>query len=266
MLDRYNRNINYLRISVTDRCNLRCVYCMPKEGVTWVPHGEILSYNEIVEVVKTAVPMGIDKVRLTGGEPLVRKGIVHLVEQIAAVEGIRDFGMTTNGILLDRFAIPLKQAGLHRVNVSLDTLDPGEYRSITRNGDIRDVLRGIKAAQDAGFTTIKINCVIHESPDEKNARQVSHFCAENGLEVRFILQMDLEDGHFHKVIGGSGGECAECNRLRLTSTGKIVPCLFSDLSFSIREYGIRGALELAVANKPASGSCSHTNTFNTLGG
>ena len=266
MLDHYNRNINYLRISVTDRCNLRCVYCMPREGVEWVPHSEVLSYNEIVEVVKTAVPLGIDKVRLTGGEPLVRKGIIYLVEEIAGIDGIRDFGMTTNGILLDRFALPLKQAGLHRVNISLDTLDPDEYRSITRNGNLHDVLHGIKAAQDAGFNSIKINCVIKESPDEKNARQVAHFCQENNLEVRFILQMDLEDGHFHKVIGGSGGDCSECNRLRLTSTGDIIPCLFSDLAFNIKKHGISEALELAVSQKPESGSCSHINTFHSLGG
>jgi len=266
MLDRYNRNINYLRISVTDRCNLRCVYCMPREGVDWVPHSEILSYDEIIEVVKTAVSMGVNKVRLTGGEPLVRKGIIYLVERIARIDGVNDFGMTTNGILLDQFALPLREAGLHRLNISLDTMDPDEFRSITRNGNLRDVLHGIKAALDAGFNSIKINCVIKESPEEENARQVARFCHENNLEVRFILQMNLEDGHFHKVIGGSGGDCTGCNRLRLTSTGNIIPCLFSDLSFNIKEYGIKEALELAVSNKPASGSCSHVNTFNTLGG
>jgi len=239
---------------------------MPREGVDWVPHSEILSYDEIIEVVKTAVSMGVNKVRLTGGEPLVRKGIIYLVERIARIDGVNDFGMTTNGILLDQFALPLREAGLHRLNISLDTMDPDEFRSITRNGNLRDVLHGIKAALDAGFNSIKINCVIKESPEEENARQVARFCHENNLEVRFILQMNLEDGHFHKVIGGSGGDCTGCNRLRLTSTGNIIPCLFSDLSFNIKEYGIKEALELAVSNKPASGSCSHVNTFNTLGG
>jgi len=129
MFDRYNRNINYLRISVTDRCNLRCTYCMPAEGVPMLSHKDILSFDEIIEVVKLAVAGGVDKIRITGGEPLVRKGILELVTLIAQIPGIRDLGMTTNGILLDRFAGPLKIVGLHRINVSLDTTDPKTYSS-----------------------------------------------------------------------------------------------------------------------------------------
>ena len=127
MLDRFKRNINYLRISVTDRCNLRCIYCMPKNGVRLIKHEDILSFEEIFEVAKKAVEMGVDKVRLTGGEPLVRRDIVTLVSMLSRIEGIRDLAMTTNGTLLDRFAGPLADAGLHRVNISLDTLDSERY-------------------------------------------------------------------------------------------------------------------------------------------
>ena len=148
MLDRFNRNINYLRISVTDRCNLRCTYCMPECGVDLISHEEILTFEEITEIVRMGVKLGIDKVRITGGEPLVRRGVVDLVKMIAEIPGIDDFAMTTNGALLDQFAEPLKNAGLHRVNVSLDTLNPDRYKEITRVGDIKNVLVGIKAAKE----------------------------------------------------------------------------------------------------------------------
>ncbi|MDD5694804.1 MAG: radical SAM protein, partial [Bacteroidales bacterium] len=146
MYDRFNRPIQYLRISVTDRCNLRCVYCMPEEGVVPLKHSDILSYEEILEVVGVAIESGIQKIRITGGEPLVRKGVVSLVSRVSSLKGIRDLSMTTNGILLEEFARPLKDAGLHRINISLDTLDPDRYRQLTRGGDITRVLKGIMAA------------------------------------------------------------------------------------------------------------------------
>jgi GTP 3',8-cyclase len=266
MFDRFERNINYLRISVTDRCNLRCTYCMPAEGVLPMRHEEILRYDEIIEVVKVAVDFGINKVRITGGEPLVRKGVVSLVEMIAAIPEINDLSMTTNGMLLDQYANDLKKAGLQRINISLDTLDPVRYHSITRIGDITRVVSGIEAAALAGLDPIKINCVIHSSPDEPDAKLVGEFGKRNGLEVRYIHEMDLDNGYFRGVIGGDGGNCASCNRLRLTSNGMIKPCLFSNAGFSVRALGPAKALALALSNKPECGSFNTTGEFYNLGG
>lgn len=140
MIDCKGRVINYLRISVTDRCNLRCKYCMPAEGVTLVNHSKILSFDKIAEFAKEAVSMGIDKIRITGGEPLVRKGITELISMISSIEGVKDLSMTSNGILLSEFAHDLKKAGLMRVNISLDATDPVRYREITRGGDVRKCL------------------------------------------------------------------------------------------------------------------------------
>jgi GTP 3',8-cyclase len=266
MFDKFNRQINYLRISVTDRCNLRCRYCMPDEGIQLLKHKEILTFDEIVEVVKEAVNLGIDKIRLTGGEPLVRKNIVELVGMIAKIEGIKDFGMTTNGLLLEEFARPLAIAGLSRVNISIDTIDAVKYRQITRFGDFYKLQKGIEAAKKAGLKPIKINCVILNSHLEKDAQSVTDFCRENNLDIRYIREMDLEKGTFWKVQGGKGGDCTICNRLRITSNGKIKPCLFSDLEYDIRELGIKKAFELALENKPESGSCNFKNKFSNIGG
>ncbi len=266
MLDRYNRKINYLRVSVTDRCNLRCTYCMPESGIKLMTHKDILSFDEITEVVKAAVDLGIDKVRITGGEPLVRKGISELVKMIADIPGIKDLGMTTNGIMLTKYATDLKEAGLHRVNISLDTVDPEKYKAVTRVGSLQDALKGIDAALVAGLTPVKLNCVIKESPMEPEALKVKAFADEKGLEVRFIPEMDLHQGTFGEVIGGSGGHCASCNRLRLTSDGLIKPCLFSDEAFSVREMGAKQALLMAVQNKPKCGSSSQKSAFYNIGG
>jgi len=266
MYDRFNRPITYLRVSVTDRCNLRCTYCMPAEGVKLLNHKDILSFEEILEVIREAVSLGITKVRITGGEPLVRKGIIPFVEKVAAVEGIADFGLTTNGIFLPEYAAALAGAGLHRINISLDTLDPEKYRKITRGGDIAKVFAGIEAARSAGLTPVKINCVVRKSSDEPDAVAVRAFCAERGLEARFIHEMSLTDGCFTIVENGHGGDCQNCNRLRLTANGIIRPCLFNDIQFSTRELGIREALEKAVGLKPEQGSVSSNGTFNHIGG
>jgi GTP 3',8-cyclase len=266
MLDPFNRRINYLRISVTDRCNLRCRYCMPEEGVNMVAHKEILSFEEIREVVSVAVPLGINKVRLTGGEPLVRKDIVRLVHMIAQVEGVEDLAITTNGLLLSRYARPLAEAGLKRVNISLDTMNPEKFSHITRGGDFAKVLQGIDSARKAGLDPIKINCVVNGSAQEPNAQAVKDFCETNGLSIRFIHQMDLTTGHFSVVDGGTGGDCATCNRLRLTPTGKIKPCLFSDLEYDIRQLGIREAIEAALFGKPLKGTVNLNNCFHNIGG
>jgi len=266
MFDCYNRNINYLRISITDRCNLRCHYCMPEEGIPLMNHDGIMQYEEIAEVVKVAVSLGINKVRITGGEPLVRRGVEILVGMIAAIPGIRDFGLTTNGILLEHSASKLKEAGLHRINVSLDAINPDRYHELTRGGDVQKVFRGIDAAVRAGLTPVKINCVIRSSSDETDASEVRAFCLEHGLEVRFIRQMSLEDGCFTRVEGGDGGDCSRCSRLRLTANGKIKPCLFNNLEFNIRDLGIREAMLQAINQKPEIGSVNTLNAFNNIGG
>ncbi|MCX6287706.1 MAG: radical SAM protein [Bacteroidetes bacterium] len=266
MFDRFNRRINYLRVSVTDRCNLRCTYCMPAGGIRMLSHKDILTYEEILEVIRLAVAMGIDKVRITGGEPLVRKGIVSFIGQVAGIPGIKDFGLTTNGILLGEFAQPLAKAGLHRINISLDTMDPGRFREITRGGDLSQVLLGIEAAHKAGLDPIKINCVIQNSSDEPDANAVRDFCQATGLDVRFIHQMNLGEGCFTIVENGHGGDCMRCNRLRLTANGRIRPCLFSDLEFDIRRMGIKAAIEAATGLKPERGTTNSSDFFHNIGG
>lgn len=266
MLGSYKRNISYLRISVTDRCNLRCVYCMPPEGVKLLSHNDILSFDEIVEIVKTAVSFGITKVRITGGEPLVRKGIVDLVKQIAAIEGIVDLAMTTNGILLEKFAMDLKNAGLMRINVSLDTLDPDEYSKITRGGNISDVFKGLEAARNAKLDPIKLNAVVFDPNEIDKKNKLKEFANNNGYQIRFISQMDLRRGNFSVVEGGSGGDCASCNRLRLTADGFIKPCLFSDIAFSVRNLGAEKAILSAISNKPEKGIVCFNNNFYNIGG
>lgn len=266
MLDSFERNINYLRISVTDRCNLRCRYCMPEDGVRLLRHDDILTYDEIAGLTRVAVAGGINKVRITGGEPLVRKGVTALVAMIADIQGINDLSMTTNGVLLAEYATGLASAGLMRVNVSLDTIDPARYSYVTRGGDINDVFRGIAAAQEAGLRPVKINCVIKSTPDEADARDVAAYCISEGLEVRFIRQMELASGTFSVVHGGSGGNCSRCNRLRLTPDGIVRPCLFSDRGYSVRELGATEALRKAVENKPERGTVNHINCFYNIGG
>ena len=265
MFDSFDRRIDYLRVSVTDKCNLRCVYCMPEEGVPALRHEDVLSFEEIRDVVQTAVAMGVTKVRVTGGEPLVRRDVVTLVGLLAGIDGIRDYAMSTNGILLADHAQRLAEAGLRRVNVSLDAVDPERYAAITRGGDVRRVLAGIDAALAAGLRPVKINCVVRGSPDEADAQAVTKYAAPLGLEVRYIRRMNLSAGDFSVVIGGAGGDCPRCNRLRLTCDGTVRPCLFSDLGFSVRELGAREAIERAVAAKPASGRTSRQH-FHAIGG
>ncbi len=266
MLDKFNRRINYLRVSVTDRCNLRCVYCMPEHGIKLIDHSKILSFEEITNIVKIAVNLGIDKVRITGGEPLVRKGIVNLVYMIAKIKGINVFAMTSNGTFLDKFAQPLADAGLNRVNISLDTTDPKKYNEITRLGDITRAFKGIEAAKKAKLLPVKINCVVKKSHKEVDAQLVAKFCKENDLELRFIRQMNLETGEFWKVENGTGGDCKHCNRIRLTANGMIKPCLFNDIAFDVRKLGAEKAIKKAVMKKPEYGTISNKNTFYNIGG
>ncbi len=266
MIDSFGRPINYLRVSVTDRCNLRCRYCMPPGAVELFRRRDILSFEEIVEVVRAGASEGITKVRLTGGEPLVRRDIEKLVAAIVEVPGLDGLSMTTNGTLLARHARSLAKAGLVRVNVSLDSTDPKRYRWLTRGGDVQSAFEGIDAALEAGLTPVKLNCVIRESACEPDAQGVMDFANGKGLEVRFIRRMDLASGRFAIVTGGSGGDCRRCNRLRLSSDGMIRPCLFSDVSFSVRALGPTEALRRAVVAKPESGGpCKH-NWMYAIGG
>ena len=266
MFDRYNRQINYLRISVTDRCNLRCSYCMPVEGIKLLPGEEILSFEEIAVVVKAAAGLGIEKFRLTGGEPLVREGISSLVAMLAAIPGVKELVMSTNGILLRRYAADLRKAGLQRVNVSLDTVDPGHYHELTRGGNLDAVLEGIDAAIENGLLPVKINCVVLESSEEPNAREVKKFCDSRGLGLRYIHMMSLPGGVFSEVEGGNGGVCGSCNRLRLTSNGMVKPCLFDEQEFPVRILGAEQALRAAIQDKPARGGKNRFGTFYGIGG
>jgi cyclic pyranopterin phosphate synthase len=192
LVDRFGRVHTYLRVSVTDRCNLRCTYCMPSEGLEWLPREDVLTYEEIARLVRALVPAGLRKVRLTGGEPTVRKDLPALVAALATT-GLDDLAMTTNGLLLDVLAAPLAAAGLRRVNVSLDDTDPAAFAATTRGGDVARVLRGIEAARAAGLTPVKLNAVLVAGVnDGAPLRLVRHFAHAPDVELRFIETMPFE--------------------------------------------------------------------------
>lgn len=187
-LDRFGRNIHYLRISLTDHCNLRCVYCMP-EDMTFRPNAELLQDGELLRLVNVFARLGFDKLRLTGGEPTVRSNVVDLVRQMAAVPGIQSLSMTTNGVLLEKLARPLKEAGLQRVNVSLDTVDPERFKRITRWGKLEQVWAGIQAAEAAGLTPVKINAVVVRGFNDGDVAGLARLTLEHDWQVRFIEMM-----------------------------------------------------------------------------
>jgi cyclic pyranopterin phosphate synthase len=239
---------------------------MPAEGVKQLKHEDILSFDEITDIVKQGVKYGINKVRITGGEPLVRRGIVNLIEMIWKIEGVKDLSMTTNAILLDAYAEDLKKAGLQRLNISLDTMNAEKFKEVSRGGDINQVFKGIAAAKKAGLSPIKINCVVWKSSEEEDAQEVAKYCKENKLQVRFIHQMNLSTGEFSVVEGGDGGNCSQCNRLRLTANGDFKPCLFSDLAYNVRKLGVEEAFNLAIGNKPKTGTYNKSGDFFNIGG
>lgn len=191
LVDSFGRSITYLRISLTDRCNLRCIYCMPPDGLDWTPQSEVLSDDEIILVIQAAAALGMKKVRLTGGEPLVRPGIVDLIQRIASISGIEDIGLTTNGILLEKLAGRLFQAGLKRVNISLDTLKPERFRKITRFGGFDRVWHGILAAEKAGLSPIKINAVIIRGINDDELMDLASLCLSHPWHIRFIELMPI---------------------------------------------------------------------------
>lgn len=305
MQDTYQREINYLRVSVTDRCNLRCVYCVPPEGVQSAPHEEILRLEEIETVVRAAARVGVKKIRLTGGEPLVRKGLEDLVRRISNIPGIDDITLTTNGLLLPLRVHALKEAGVKRVNISLDTLKAGRYREITRGGDLGGAWAGIQAALEAGLHPVKLNTVVIRGFNDDEVTAMARLTLERPLHVRFIELMPIGSssgwaaGRFvpageimaainaglgrllpaKQPAGGGPAKyyrlkdapgtigfitsmsehfCHKCNRLRLTASGGLRPCLYDgreiDLKTPLREgAGIReiaGLIMEAVALKP----------------
>ena len=191
MKDPFGREITYLRLSVTDLCNLRCRYCMPSEGVGKRAHGEMLTEEEMIRAVKTAAGLGIRKLRITGGEPLVKKNILSICQKCAAVPGIREVCLTTNGILLPEFAVPLREAGVERLNISLDTMDPEKYAYITRGGRLEEALAGIEAALQAGFRRIKINTVLIGGFNDGEIRRLAELTETIPVDVRFIELMPM---------------------------------------------------------------------------
>ena len=193
IIDSCHRPIKYLRISVTDRCNFRCIYCLPPEGVSQLPRENILSYEEIIAVASASAELGITKIRLTGGEPLVRTNLEELVARLAKIPGIDDISLTTNGMLLSKHAESLKKAGLKRVNVSLDSLNPKKFEKITRNGKLEQVLDGIESAKDAGLVPVKINVVVMRGVNDDEIIDFAKLTMNAGWHVRFIELMPFGD-------------------------------------------------------------------------
>lgn len=267
MIDNYGRNINYLRISVTDLCNLRCIYCMPECGVQKLDHKKILSVEEIEEIAKAAVRLGINKIRITGGEPLIRRGIEDIVKRISSIDGISEVCLTTNGALLPEKIDTLIKNGLTRINISLDSLENDLYKEITRGGDFEAAMQGVDAVLNAGLTPLKINAVLIGGVNNSQILPLVELTKNNDIHIRFIeimpigecanwnkdrfisgntvLEMipDLElvgtDGvartYMRKGYKGTVGLinpisshfCQECNRIRITADGKLKPCLHS---------------------------------------
>jgi cyclic pyranopterin phosphate synthase len=191
LIDPFGRSITYLRISITDKCNLRCVYCLPAEGIQWFKDEELLTADEIVHVAETAVSLGIKKIRLTGGEPLVRKDILEIVSRISKIPGLEDLSLTTNAVLLDKMAQPLAEAGLQRVNISLDTLQPEKYQKITRLGNFQRAWQGILAAEQAGLTPIKLNTVVVGGLNDDEIVSIARLSIEHPWHIRFIELMPV---------------------------------------------------------------------------
>ena len=283
--DSYGRTIKYLRLSVTDQCNYRCIYCMPESGVDMKKTAEILSIEEMTRIVRAAHALGIGKIRLTGGEPLIRKDVVTLCQNIKAIDKEIELGITTNGSLLAPMARDLMDAGVDRLNISLDSTDPDTFRKITRGGETKDVLDGIKAALDAGFDNIKINTVLLKGVNENDHLDLIRLTKDEPIHVRFIelmplgvaknwssdrfmtssaIEKHLKNAEVVKIDGvarvyGLAGHkgtiglicpmsnsfCPSCNKIRVTADGKLKPCLHSDQEIDLK--GLDGKeLEQAI--------------------
>jgi cyclic pyranopterin phosphate synthase len=265
MYDSYKRRIDYLRISVTDKCNLRCRYCMPEEGVAARRHEDFLSHEKIVEVVRAAVGLGLTKIRLTGGEPLVKRGIVELAAMIRAVPGVRHLAMTTNGTLLARFAGGLRRAGLDSINISLDTLEEERYRYLTRGGRIQDALEGIAAARREGFP-VKLNMVVLEDTSPAEIERMRAFCRDKGLKLQLINHFDIASPKSEQYLFDRPPKCATCNKIRLLADGQLKPCLHSDQEIALDPSDIAGSLRRTVEAKPENGCACTNRLMSQIGG
>jgi cyclic pyranopterin phosphate synthase len=279
LIDRFQRRVTYLRISVTDRCDLRCVYCM-SEDMQFLPRASLLTLEEIVQVGRSFVELGVRKIRITGGEPLHRRNILKVFRELGELEGLAELTVTTNGTQLPRFAAELKAAGVKRINVSLDTLRPERYRSLTRNGRLERVLAGLDAAQTAGFERVKLNAVVLKNRNHDEVHELVAFAIERGLDISFIEEMPLglvgdhdraecyyssddirnDLGRHYELVAtteSTGGPsryfripgvetrvgfisphshnfCESCNRVRLTSEGRLLLCLGQEHSVDLR--------------------------------
>ncbi len=238
MYDSYGRHLHYLRVSLTDACNLRCVYCMP-EDIVFRKQSTLLQDDELLLLVRVAASLGVDKIRLTGGEPTVRHGVVELVRGIKSVPGIRRLAMTSNGVRLAELAAPLADAGLDQVNVSIDSLDPVKFRQITRRGDLDDVWRGIEAAEAAGLSPIKVNCVVTRGFNDADVVDLARLTLEHPWEVRFIELMP-----FGKVSDFQQGQVVPSDETRArieTALGALVPLPGYDGHDPARPWALSGA-------------------------
>ncbi len=321
MKDQYGRTIDYLRVSITDRCNLRCRYCMP-HGIDWIPMKEILTLEEITEVCRQATSLGIRKIKVTGGEPLVRKGCTDLIGMLTSLSGIEQVTLTTNGILLNDFADELKRQGLHAVNVSLDTLQPDIYKKITGFAELPRVLEGIRAMEHLQIP-VKINTVLQRGVNDAEWKDLALLAKDHPLDVRFIELMPIGHGkdllsvpnpeiqekltsefgplildsrshgngpaRYYHIEGFQGSIgfisaihgkfCSQCNRIRLTSTGELKPCLCYGDHISIKKAlrtgspeDVRQLLTQAIFQKPAAHcfetipAVTETNEMSRIGG
>jgi len=282
LIDNFGREISYLRVSITDRCNYRCIYCQSEKEFEFIPHQEILRFEEIVEIVQEAVNLGITKVRITGGEPLVRKGVVDFIKKLREIKKLEDISLTTNGFFLSEYAEKLKDAGLNRVNISLDSLQEEKYKKITRGGSLEKALKGIDSALKAGLLPIKINTVLIRGINDDEVEDFVRLALERPLNIRFIefmpsgeevinefenkfisvqeikeklikkyllnpIKISTANGpaKYYQIKGGQGTIgfitalsqhfCKTCNRIRLTSEGKLRPCLFSNKEIDIKK-------------------------------
>lgn len=265
MFDRFERAITYLRISVTDKCNLRCMYCMPADGVPRRRHDEMLSLERIAEAAAVAVRLGVTKIRLTGGEPLVKKGIVELVRMLAGIPGLEHLAMTTNGTLLAPLAVALRDAGLDSVNVSLDTLNPVRYAALTRGGDMREALAGLRAALDAGLP-VKINTVVLHDTTPAEIEGMRAFAAAQGAALQLINHFELTEKKKDGYRFDRPPACAGCNRLRLLADGMLKPCLHSDREVPLDFSRLEESFREAVAAKPLRGGVCTGRAMSQIGG
>lgn len=249
LIDTYGRRINYLRLSVTDRCNMRCCYCMPAQGVAKLGHTEMLSYEELFRVASACVAQGIEKIRVTGGEPLVRRGLVPFLESLAGMPGLRELVLTTNGLQLEELALPLKQAGVARLNISLDSLRPEVFARITRGADLAKVLTGIKAAEQAGFGPLKINMVVMRGVNDEEILDFAALSIDKPYTVRFIEYMPTLNDEGWGAQSMPGSEILA----RIAERYPLLPMVSSEMAGPARNFKIQGAAGAIGIITPVSG-------------